>query len=61
MFVCLFVCSAPFKSAVKNVVKKEKIVGGLLSSAKTKKGGVSKKIEKQGNQKKNKKDISMKV
>ena len=41
---------APFKSAVKNVVKKEKIVGGLLASTKPKKGG---KNEKNGNEKKN--------
>ena len=42
-------CLAPFKSAVKNVVKKEKIVGGLLASTKPKKGG---KNEKNGKEKK---------
>jgi hypothetical protein len=36
---------APFKSAVKSVVKKEKIVGGLLASSKSKKAG---KMEKHG-------------
>ena len=38
-------CLAPFKSAVKNVVKKEKIVGGLLASSRSKKGG---KVDKNG-------------
>ena len=47
---------APFKSAVKNVVKKEKIVGGLLASTKPKKGG---KKEKNGKEK-NKKNILQK-
>ena len=53
--ISIFVCFrdlhvlAPFKSAVKNVVKKEKIVGGLLASTKPKKGG---KNEKNGNDKK---------
>jgi hypothetical protein len=37
--VYLIACSAPFKSAVKNVVKKEKIVGGLLAGSKAKKKG----------------------
>ncbi len=37
--------SAPFKSAVKNMVKKEKIVVGLIASSKSKKNG---KLEKGG-------------
>jgi hypothetical protein len=49
----LFACyTAPFKSAVKNVVKKEKIVGGLLASSKSKaKGGKNEKPGKENEKK----------